>query len=127
VRRAARAQTVKHRDATAAKDEALADFVEDTQPMHGFTTLLMTGSAAQYFGQSFVRGQRPLWAKRRSRSRSAPVPFCPRERTSPIVLVMSEKGQFQTRASSQFSVEANACPSRQCTVGWLLMGMGFPR
>jgi hypothetical protein len=36
------------------------------------------------------------WVKRRSRSRSAPLPFCPRERTSPIVLVMSEKGQDRT-------------------------------
>jgi len=51
----------------------------------------------------------------------------PSNRTSVNRLAMSALGQFQTRASSQFSVEANACPFRQCTVGWLLMGMGFPR
>jgi hypothetical protein len=43
VRRAAWAQAIKHRDATTAEDEALSDFVEDTQLMHGFTTLLMIG------------------------------------------------------------------------------------
>jgi hypothetical protein len=47
MRRAARAQAVKYRDATTAEDDALSDFVEDTQLMHGFAILLMIGSASQ--------------------------------------------------------------------------------
>jgi hypothetical protein len=58
VRRAARAQTVKHRDATTAEDEALSDFVEDTQLMHGFTTLLMIGSASRTFAISHFKDAR---------------------------------------------------------------------
>src|SRR5262249_54539330 len=50
--RAARAQSVKHRDATTAEDEALLDLIEDTQLMHRFTTLLTNGSASQTFANS---------------------------------------------------------------------------
>src|SRR5687768_18599980 len=60
MRRAARAQTVKHRDATTTEDKALSHFVEDAQLMHGFTTLLMIGSAASAF-----------WSELRPRSTSA--------------------------------------------------------
>jgi hypothetical protein len=52
MRRAGRTQMVKHRDSTTAEDEALSDFVEDTQLMHGFTTLLMIGSASRTFAIS---------------------------------------------------------------------------
>ena len=44
---AARAQAVKHRDASTAEDGSLSDLVENTQLMHGFTTLLMIGVGFQ--------------------------------------------------------------------------------
>ena len=49
---AARAQAVKHRDASTAEDGALSDLVENTQLMHGFTTLLMMESASRTFAVS---------------------------------------------------------------------------
>jgi hypothetical protein len=51
---------VKHRNSTTAENEALSDFVEDTQLMHEFTTLLMIGSA-----------DRTLWTELRPGSMSA--------------------------------------------------------
>jgi hypothetical protein len=45
MRRPERVQAVEHRNATTAEDDALSDFVRDTQPVHGFTTLLMIGFA----------------------------------------------------------------------------------